>query len=50
MKFINKWRWPYSWYDLCQDGKFKRERLKKKYKRYIRKRTLKKKQEIEGKE
>lgn len=50
MRFLNKWRWPRSWYDLCQDGIFKHERLKGKYKRHIRKKTLKKQKEINEKE
>lgn len=41
-KFINKYRWSHSWYDLCGDGRFKKERLKGKDKRIARKRTLKK--------
>ena len=50
MKFLNKYRWPYSWYDLCKDGKFPKERLKGKDKKIARKRTLKKQKEINDKE
>lgn len=46
MKFLNKYRWPGSWYDLCKDGMFKKERLKGKDKRLARKLTLRKAKEI----
>lgn len=49
MKFLNKWRWPKSWYDLCGDGEFSKERLKGKDKKIARKRTLRKMEEIERK-
>lgn len=49
LKFLNKWRWPKSWYDLCDDGRFPKERLKGKDKRIARKRTLRKMEEIDRK-
>lgn len=50
MKFFNKWRWPCSWYDLCKDGMYKKERLKGKDKKIARKRILKKQKEMIDKE
>lgn len=50
MKFLNKYRWPMSWIDLCGDGRFKKERLKGKDKKEARKRTLKKIKELLDKE
>lgn len=49
MKFLNKWRWSKSWYDLCGDGRFHKERLKGKDKKMARKRTLRKIEEIDRK-
>lgn len=46
MKFLNKWRWPRSWCDLCGDGRYDKERLKGKDKRLARKRTLRKVKEV----
>lgn len=39
---MNHLRWKWSFVDLKCDGKFKRERIKGKDKRFIRKWTLKK--------
>ena len=50
MKFLNKWRWHGSWYDLCSDGRYGKERLKGKDKRLARKRTLRKAKEVQEKE
>lgn len=50
MKFLNKYRWPCSWYNLCCDGKYKKERLKGKDKKYARKLTLRKYKELQSKE
>lgn len=41
-KFINKYRWSGSWFDLHYDGIYPKERLKGKDKKFARKRTLKK--------
>lgn len=49
LKFLNKWRWRGSWYDLCGDGRFPKERLKGKDKKMARKRTLRKMKEIDRK-
>lgn len=50
MKFLNKYRWPKSWYDLCGDGVYKKERLKGKDKKRARKKTIKKQKELMEKE
>lgn len=43
---MNKLRWKYSWIDLRGDGRFKKDRIKGKNKRIIRKWTIRKKQSI----
>ena len=39
---MNRLRWKSSWIDLCGDGRFKKERIKGKDKRFLRKWTLRK--------
>lgn len=39
---MTRLRWKWSWVDLRGDGMFPKDRLKGKYKRYIRKWTLRK--------
>lgn len=50
MKFLNRYRWLMSWFELCKDGEFKKEYLKGKNKKIARKRTLKKIKELQIKE
>lgn len=47
---MNKLRWKWSFVDLKGDGRFKKERLKGKDKRIVRKWTLKKLWELKEKE
>lgn len=47
---MQKLRWKWSFVDLRGDGRFKKERIKGKDKRYIRKWTLRKLKELEKKE
>lgn len=47
---MNKLRWKWSFVDLKGDGRFKKERLKGKDKRFVRKWTLRKLWNLKEKE